>query len=368
MIPIIVWRNPFPPHEVLAESSPAPGTRYGFMLSDVGLASFSIPRSDPNTTGVMTTGAMVSIERDDGLFPWVGYVTNRTLNLAGGAVQFTAEDHAGSLFAIGRTPKTWDALTLSSGEVVERIFQDAQQRAEPPLNITLDLNIAPPFVTYQPRAEPLLSFLQAMKKECNCEWRLIHQIGDEAVTTVLQWYERFGIDRRGQVTFQQGRNFKDARLTQSAEGFLRSALAVGGTGVFRDRESVLAGDTTSNEADRNLQVAEVPAQRSPALMGTRVLVDSQFSGEEVLQSAARRLLEAQDHVREKIEMNLVENEIDLATLELGSLYGIRFQDFALGLEVNRTIRFTALSFGDDGVIQTVATIVREREEEDLRID
>lgn len=361
-------RSPFAPHQVLAETH-ATRMRYGFAIGREGRASFPISRADPNLTDLsylFQLGVMVSLERSDGLLPWVGFVTDRRLGLSDPHAGFVAQDHYGAIFKQARTAKQQDERTLSSGDLIKEILQEVDARGLPPLDVDFNANVTGgPRISYTPKAERLSSFLTKMARMCDCEWGLTYSVAPASASASLTWQHRLGHEHTG-VTFEEGRHFEDARLEQRADGHIAAGIAIGSSGTFGARPAVEVneqGRASPGVEGRRASIA--PIASSPALMGTRVIVEPQVSGTDSLALAAERALEAPDGVREDLTFGLVESEIDMKELELGGTYRVRFAGLDLGLGYQRRIRIKAMSLGEDGVVDCVAAVLRATAGEDF---
>jgi hypothetical protein len=353
------FRNPFPPHQELS-SLRVEGLRYSFMLNRAGQANFEISRDATDSPGLIQLGMMVSLERTDGFLPWVGYVTERVLTVKDATIRFTAQDHAGAIFAKGRTAKNWGELTIEASVFIQRVFEEAAGRAEPPLFVELGDSFAGGgIISYTPKAESLLQFLRKMADFSNYEWGLQHSVTPGRVITRLLWQHRLGRDLSDQPAFVQGPHFEDAKLTQRAEGDITAALAIGGVGPVASRpaSSVSAIGAASPGIDgHRLEGAVQPT--SPAQAGTRVVVASQVTNRDALTRGAVKLHEAPDYIREQLSFSLVESKIDMSLIELGSKYTVRFEDIDMGLGLERHIRINGLSLGENGLVDVEAEVLR----------
>ena len=367
-LPILKVRKATPPHEVLVTTIPA-SPRYGFMTSRPNTADFSIPAIAPNTDAIQSQafeiGAMISIERTDGVLPWVGFIESSDAVAGASAVKFTARDHIGALFARGRTPKTWAERETSSGTHIKDILAEAESRAEPPLMVQLDVANGGPSVNYKPEAEDLHEFLDTMAEMTGWEWGLRHIVGAEVITTLV-WAGMIGTDRHNTIIWEEGRHFAKARLRRSAEGYVGTAIAVGGTGVFSGRTAAAVsttGETYDGIATRTVASGPVRLPSSPSLSGTRVLVQRQVTNVEALDAAAVRMHDSPDHVREQISFSLVEGELDMTYPPTpGDVVTVRFGDILLGQSVTRLVRLMAIQVRpQEGLLDVEARVLREEQ-------
>jgi hypothetical protein len=363
--------------------------RYGFSINGPNSASFLVAVNDANAN-YLDLGAMVRILRSDPatdagvgsggsarVHPWVGFIRRIIEDEEGSSNTIECDDHAGALFGIAAEPLDWPELALSSGEWIRRVFADANGRAAPPLMCELPRSVGPT-VPYTPTGGTLLDFLAAMVRGSGgWEWALGQEfIGSSAGTgnagagqgpsvlgpsrTFLRWEERLGADRTS-IVLESGR-FVRARRTRDVRGFIGSATAVGGTGVFRNRARI---DIAAAQASQGSPGSNAPAlrprqqPRSPALTGTRVVVEPSITGAAALAATARREHQLNEHVAETIELALAETEFDAKKLELGSVYTYRSQRLNFGRGLERLVRLKGFSLGQDGVIECVVDVIDE---------
>lgn len=361
-------RDPWYPHATL--STPGfSGLSYGFMLHRPAGASFNISRSQDDAAGHIRLGMFMTLDRSDGLLPWAGYISQRVMDARGSQVQFQAKDIPGALFSKAVEPSSWSEQTgLTAASMIDLILNYARQRGDPPLQLEFSGQDGGPTIEYTPRAQTVLSFLSTMEKWTGWEWDVVTRIDDLRARPVLTWQHRVGRDLSHDFWIEDGVHVKDLRLTQDAEGWLTSAIAIAGTGPLAQRETV----TTTREGFRTEDAVDVGDAKvlltptdSPALMGTRVIVDDQV-GPASLGAAAARVLDAPEFIRESLEFTLVESTVQMDKIELGNLISIRFADMGFGLGVERVVRIVAMSMGVDGEIRVVAEVQRERRPEDTQ--
>ncbi len=397
---IVNFRSPFPPHQTIVQAN-ASKVSYGFMLLRPNTATFQLPRSMPNLNDFrqyMGIGAMVTIERDDGLLPWVGMVTKISANSAASMVQYTLHDHAGALFTRSRTPSQWRPYTGSAANILERLFRNVNDRARPPLLVEFTAEPGGPTLVYEPRAETFLDVLNTMVDFTGYEWELQHVIDGEPVTT-LRWTSQVGQDFSGTQTWEQGIHFTDVEYTQDADGFFASGIAVGGEGDFRDRPSVAVD--VSGEGERSIpDVRGTPFGRrfgvpvgvgqfgrregvpvgtvqfggrigrpvgqggvldvdNPTKSGTRTIIERQVTGHEALFAAANKLFNRPDQVAEQLSFSIAESEVDIEYVALGNIVTVRLNNVDLGAGLSRTVRIIGLQVTPEtGIIQVESEILR----------
>lgn len=356
---VIKFHDPHPPHRVLGTAFAVENSlSYGFVANRASRAAFQISRGDALVTDnpdAFALGNMVTLERTDGKLPWVGYVTQTDVDLADPAASFVCTDWAGQLFEGARTAFGWPEETLASGEWIKRVHADADARGEPPLPCLLDVESGPP-VPYSPKMESFLTFLRDMAKRAGWEWAMFYSVG-HTVRVTLKWTGTIGIDRSGEVTFSEGRHFKRARITRSAEGHISAAVAVGGSGTFSSREAAQVNALGRADPGIAAQAAgEAKAPSSPALAGTRVLVEPGATTEEARLATARSTFTSPDYVKERLTLDLVESTIDMSKIELGSSYTVKFTNLDLGLGYERVVRVVAIDLNESGVIGLIVEV------------
>ena len=225
-----------------------------------------------------------------------------------------------------------------------------------------------------PAAQPLDPFQDSLDrlgqeadKKTKVEKTRQKIFGTEAAMQKSQKLQK-GLESAANEMEQDHRRWRDLEAEQSArenpplvepppKARVGSALAVGGTGTFRNRPSATAPTAG-------------PAAPSPALARSRVIIEPQVTNTEALQAMARRAHHASDHVAESLEFVLWEGtnaagltSVPVELLEVGGLYRIRFADLVLGLGLERDIRILAFSFQEDesvsGAISVAAEVWRE---------
>lgn len=355
-------RNPWRPHQTLLQTALPPGLRYGFILGEPSSFTLEISRGDPHVADqpyAFRFGAMVSLERDDGLLPWVGYITESDESSKNPTARFTCQDHAGALFAISKTPRDWLEQTGAAGNTLRSVFHYVDDRALPPLMVDIGTDMrGGPSVAITPRAESFLQFLNMITEGAGYEWGLYHSVLQASVRTTLEWRERLGQDRRASTVFADS-TYADAQVQRSASGYLAAAMAVGGSGTFSARP---AGEVTSQGLSEQGIVREAagalaPAMDSPIFAGTRVITRQSVTGTEGLTQAARAQFRSVREIRERVSLQLVESRIQVSEIELGSYYGVEFADLNLGLGHERVVRCIGLGLGDNGILEMTAEVV-----------
>lgn len=359
---LLKLRKPWPPHEIIGSSALPDSVRYGFGIMEEQTTEFSLSRASVLTDDpdVLRGGIMVTFERSDQFLPWVGWlVDKRRTSLRDPEASFTVQDHMAALIAEARTQKLSNELTGSGGAILRTVFQEANQRAEPPLMLDniKELELGPS-VSITPKAESLLSFLNKVSLACDWEWELVHKVIPANVSTTLRWRERLGHDRSQEVVFQEKHDFEDAVVSTNAKGFAGAALIVAGSGVFKDRKAIQA--TATGRSDPGITGEKVklvsPSSPSPVHLGTRVVTMPTVTNEPAIRAAARRTIRSPRFIRERWTLRLVESKIDVGRIELGSLYGIRFNSIDLGRGVSRVVRCLGIGLDQSGIIEMVAEV------------
>jgi hypothetical protein len=355
---VIKFRDPYSPHRELGEARAVVGSlAYGFVLNRASRATFKISRGDAlvsSNPDALALGRMVTLERSDGLLPWVGYITQTDMDTADPEASFICTDWAGTLFERARTAKGWAAQELSSGELIRRVHEEADARGEPPLPCDLDTE-AGPAVPYTPKMETFLAFLRDMAARTGWEWAMRYSVG-ATVGATLKWTGSIGFDRSGEVAFQQGRHFQRARLTRSIEGHISAAVAVGGTGAFGARPAAQVNQAGRQDSGIAAQKSGFGPPNSPALAGTRVLVDPVVTTTDALLASARSTFTSPDYVKERPTLSIVESTIDMKKIELGSRYSVKFTSLDLGLGYERVVRVVAIDLSESGIMQLVVEV------------
>jgi hypothetical protein len=354
---IVKVRAPFPPHAMLAQVRAAPGFRYGLQLMEPTALTLRISRADPNDAQIFELGNMISVEPDDGLLPWAGFITDIDYSESDPYITIACKDHAGALYQRARTAKTWPAQTDSAGKILSRIWLEADARRAPPLVTELP-PLEGPHITIITSAEPLLSFMRDLAQATDWEWGIAYQtVRPAELTTELVWRERIGADRRNEVIFEQGSHFANPTYRRSAGGQSASSVAVGGTGTFASRAAVEANASGQGAAGIEGIAVPVTAGNSPALMGSQVAIMRNVTDSDALARAARRMMgKPPELIGNRITMKLVESRIDIKLIEIGGIYSVRFKDILMGLSMTAAVRCVALTRGTDGILEMIAEV------------
>ena len=334
-------------------------------------ASFEVRINDAALATVpFQFGAMVSIERDDGLFPWVGMVTRRTFQAGAPTIQFELKDHAGGLFARAFTPENFISVFFNNREgefgglvaIIEYLQGDAatkirlvleeiDKRQSPPLLITYDLASGGPIIHYVPQAVSMVDYLVGMHELTNWEWALHHTLTFASLDTQLLWRERIGQDLREQVSWEENHHFHGLTFTQDASKFVETAIVIG---AAKDEES--EPPIATSVRDRT----NLP----PVLRGTVLEIELRTSDQETLQTEADRLRDDPTNRGEHVSFSLVESEIDVTGTDSpnpGDIVRIRFTD-ATVLRT-RLVRILGTQHTPGtGIIEVEADVIPEEED------
>lgn len=353
---VVMIREPMPPHAPIFNLLPADGSlSYGFMLMQQQTASFRLSRADanwPTFTDLLHPDSqppMVTIERSDGLHPWVGFVKTFEASYADPEVKLFCADHMWRL-ANARTQITGSA-DGSSGDVIVSTIREMEQRGEPALYLLLDAIEAGPAVTYEYRAQRGTDFLRQMADFTGWEWHLFSRVG-KAVDTWLRWAERVGVDRREAVVLEENIHLADVRYVRDYEAGISASLVVGGSGAFSTRQYAVANQ---NGRDDTANATPVKAPITRGLGGTRRIIDPQMSGS--LVNAAMRMHDTPDYATEQISFTLAEASVDMALINVGDTVTVRLATTDLGLPLERAVRLTAINFDPDTKLHQVQTQV-----------
>lgn len=361
-------RDPFPPHRTLAIVEAGEEFRYGFLIGGPSEVAFAVERSDPNAAANFRMGNMITFERPkDGAHPWVGYITRARHRLSAPVSWLECRDLLGSLYRRARTPKGWGELRMAAGDWIRSVFADADRRGDPPL-LTRQPSSFGPQIAYTPAAESIADFLETMAAGANWEYGIRHDVSSPEVISQLLWQPRLGRDMStaGGVRFEEGVHFTDAEYVEDVDGFLKSAVAIGGTGAIEARPAALASDTGADDVGISGTPFATSAQRSPILQGTRVVTEPQISNVDALVNVARRQHETPEFIGEALSFQMHESAdadgleaVDVSKIELGSVYEARFSDLAMGATLERRVRLLGYSIGTDGEIDCVGRILGE---------
>ena len=359
-LPVVKLRDPFPPNRIIGVVEPN-NLVYGFLINDGTATNFEVSRADPNAAEMFALGNRITIERVDGLHLWDGFITTARHQLQSAVTTLTCKDLHGSLFARARTAKAWPEQVTASGGLIQRVFAEANARGEPPLMCAPPSDSGGPVVPYTPRAQSIADFLRTMADFAGWEWQIVSEITRHGIGSRLRWAEQLGDDLSFGTTFEQGVHFTAATLTEEADAFLASVLVVGGTGVFSRRDAAQANVEGRADSDIDGIPSGQVAPTSPALSGTRVIIDQQVTGKAAMRQGALRQHDTPEFVKEALVVTMYEGtdaagrkSIDMSKIGLGNWYRLRFNDLAMGLAVDRRARLIAYSLNaGTGAIECV---------------
>ena len=345
---------------------------YAFQIGRPTTIGFVVPRDTPIQTHLWQTGTLIEVVRDDGFLTWTGYITQREPALGDPGVEVTAEEVGGALLSDVPTPTQWGEREVSVSFLVQLALSYGEAIAEPPPLVELqgDAFAGPP-MEYTFKGESLLKMLERIRDTIGWEWRIEGQLGHGNQRLALYVEERIGRDQRYETIFTERYHFVEAGLDEDAKSALTRAVVHGGiTTPFSTRPvAVSSQDVRSGGPDFTVNVSSTPhtfapVSQSPLAARTKAKVIKTVSRRGTLAAAARQMHEQTDiGVEETISIELLESAIDVGTIELGGIYGVRFDDLLLGLGVERAFRATGIGLGTEGVIELTGPVQYEQADE-----
>jgi hypothetical protein len=363
LLPVVIFRDPFPPHTAFLQVHPVEKSlRYGFPLMRMATATFRVSRSDPNVAKFVDKiqTAMVTIQRDDKLWPFVGFVTKYTAPRKDPEVELGVSDHVW-LLARARTRLSGFA-SGASGTVLASALADMKARAEPPLNFELAFSAGGGLADWEFKPDEGLDFLKRLSSATGWEWAFIHEITDDGVRTVLDWREFIGQDRRVEVVWEESKHLADVTYSFDAKGFAAAGVAVGGSPSLAVRPAAVQSQSgTSNDGTPTRKLDRAAwAQASPALMGTRITREPQVTNQETLFAAAANLRESPQHVARQLSLSIHEGAVEMDRFGVGDIVTVRLADTDLGMPLQVPARLLAINMRpDSGVHEVEAQVVEE---------
>lgn len=339
------------------------GLEYGFGLGEGSQSRFIVSSADANLVGAFPFGALVTLERKDGRWPWVGYITQARHAAGGSHSSYQVSDLYNALLAQARAPMSWTVGELAVGEILRLIFDDAKARAKPPLPIELAASGGPVW-KHEPRGERLSSILRSAVQDTGWEWDWAHSIGRYGVRSTLRFREQVG--QSYQVTIATP-HVRGAELTLNARGFLGEAVAVMGDGAFAGRAKASVGSGPGERGVQQLRPAVArPTSGSPALQRSAVYVNTQAETQAVADAAARRLYDQSDEVGEQLSMELVESRLSgehLDAIGLGNVINVDLKGLVQGVDYKRRVRIIGIGLGQQGIINLETRALEGRRSE-----
>jgi len=341
---VVRLRSPFPPHETVLELLPT-NVVYGNGLMRENAASFSLSRTDPNINsfGHMLhpdgPAPMYTIERPDGLHPYVGFLFAYDADAEDPEVHFTLRDHAWR-FRAART-KRGGTASGSLGGLLPSIIHEIDQRTAPPLFVNVQRIKGGPSFVYDFRAQSGLDFLTQVAQFTGWEWHFNYGVTPGRVTTSLEFEPMVGSDRRDEVVLQEGLNLKKAHYSLNYENGIAEAYVVGGDGDFNERSAVSAR-ATGGATDATPRT--VGKTRRRGMGGTRILIDRQMSGPDALKQAAFRLHESPEYGTERFGLVIVEDALDMKKVNVGDVVTVRLNQTDLAMPLEREARIVQIGF------------------------
>lgn len=341
----VTVRKPLPPHTVLAQF-PYDQANYGLLLMRPQTADVRIPRAVADVQALPSprVGLMATVERGDGLLPFVGYVTRYAATRSAADVELIITDHTW-LIAQALTQKG-GTFSGASGTLIAQTLREIDARGQPPLGLLLDRVVTGPGIDYAYAAAKGDQFLKSVVDFTGWEWQIAYAVTRGDLTASLIWQERIGDDLRGSTVWEEGKQLQDVSYVQDAAGYLAAGVAIGGTGAVSERPAAAVNAAGVSSASIAARVATVNAGVSPALQGTRLVMDPAITSSAALFAAAARATLAPDNVAEAISFKIVESETDMSAVAVGNIVTVRLASTDLGLPLQRDVRILAI--GIDG--------------------
>lgn len=327
---------------------------YGGSIMRPASASFAVARTDfnlPTYRYLMSVGAMVTIERDDSVLPFVGFVTEYEAARGDPEVRFLAQDHAW-LLSLAVTQLAGSYVGSADG-LIRNVIAEMSGRGEPPLPFNLDGVISAPPKPHTHQLQNGLDFLNSVASFTGYEWGWAYEITPGDVVVSLVFRERLGVDRRQETILTENDQLEDVRYKQRAIAFSAAAIAVGGSGDLSTRTaakvstaSISAGGVATMQAARRAPATVAPVSMpvpSPALQGTQLIFDRTAPADTpTLLTAAARLMDTPRNVGEQLSSSIVESEIDMSTIGLGNYHRVRLTDTDLAVAREFDVRMIGI--------------------------
>lgn len=378
---VLVPRDRRPPHRALANGvAPAePLPRYGFQLGGFTPIQAHVSRETVDGEEVFVEGNMVSIERPNevaGLQTWVGFIVETDGTLGGGTVRLDLLDFAGYLWGEDSSVATaWPRQDGASADIIRSIFTEGMEPPEhgAPIVALPGPDTFGPYVEYPPAGETVLDFLQTMVEAADWEWDVVFDdVGPDGLQPRLVWAERIGGQRDLSqvggpgIEIIDGVHFIRAGFSRSVRGGgnLKSSIAVGGSGTFRERPAAIASAGGASRDGLTGVATDETTEDAPG--GSRLIVNPQIENADALERAALRIHHAPEYIGEGLTVTLREGAnadgltpFPLEALVLGAQYRFRATDARWSSEgaVDRTIRLIGYDFGGDGHINCNIQVV-----------
>lgn len=359
---MIKFRENAPPYGAVCAVFPS-ALRYGFKLRREQIASFSVPRSDPNLPDIwrllqlssVDRPPMVTVERPDQAFPFVGFVQRVEMPADDPAITFTLADHAWRLrrsatLRRGRERK-------AAGQLIRDVIGEIGERAAPPLGLRVDLVEDGPPADYTFQVDEGLKFLEGMSKQAGgWEWGFSHSITDQGVSSYLLFTDSLGADRTAD-TWREGRHLVAPSMSFDFDEAIDSAVVVGGRGAIADRQAAEVNRTGKSAG--GFVVGRRVSARQPGLGGTRIEFAPETSDPLALQRIADSIHDSPFNVSEAISLGVLETEIDPLDLAVGDRRRIMLTSANLGVPTERLIRILGIDIvGGSNVIGLEVTGLR----------
>jgi len=356
---VVKLRSPHPPHEEILTLEGATNVTYGRMLSRKNTARFLLSRADVNLTEyghlLHPDGPppMYTIEREDGLHPFAGFLTDYDAEQQDPYAEFVLADHFWRLE--NATTRKRGRVTASAGQLVVDTLAEINARGEPPLYLDLDGIDGGEAVAWNYQLDQGMSFLAGVARASGREYMLSHEIAPAYVKTRLLFREFIGNDRSSEIVLDEGRAIASAKYHIDYSKGISSAIAVGGTGLIADR--IAESAAAKSQDGINATVPRTVERRG--LGGTRTLFQQQVTNPEALRAAALRLHEAPEYAVETLTFDLVEDNVDMARFEVGDICTARLVTTDLGMALERSIRVLGINYNPEtGVHRVTPQVLR----------
>ena len=352
----VIWREPTPPHAAIYVTEPGAVT-YQQRIRGAGSAALLVPRTDPNASGIAKLLArcvpMVTIERSDGLLPFVGFAVDPSGAESDAHMQLTLADH--TLRLSQASTRLVAESRQASGTMVIAELGDMDVRAEPPLY--LDLR----YVSQGPSASLALtgqngdSFLRELERQTGYDAYFTYDISMRGVVTYLQWRQQQGQDRRAEDSWRGGDQLADVRYAIDNRLGLKAATSVGGTGAVSARTSATANATGNRSLGATVAKVATPAR---GIGGTRVDFIQTVTDAAVLQERSKRALIDPRNSPVRWEFGIVESRVDMTRVGVGDIRVLGSETAFLGQPVEGVARIIAMELHPaEGVLRCVAVEV-----------
>lgn len=349
----VIWREPTPPHAAIYVTEPGAVT-YQQRLRGAGSAALLVPRTDSNASGIAKLLArcvpMVTIERSDGLLPFVGFAIDPAGGESDTHMQLTLADH--TLRLSQASTRLVAESRQASGTMLAAELRDMDVRAEPPLYLDLRYVSQGPSVSLALTGQNGDSFLRELERQTGYEAYFTYAISTRGVTTYLQWRQQQGQDRRAEDSWRGGDQLADVRYAIDNRLGLKAATSVGGTGAVSARASATANATGNRSLGATVTKVAAPAR---GIGGTRVDFLQTVTDATVLKERSKQALIDPRNSPVRWEFGLVESKVDMTRVGVGDIRVLGSETAFLGQPVEGVARIIAMELHPaEGVHRCVA--------------